>query len=123
LTLPQKEYFHVKVDQMLAAGVIEQVHPSQVKCVSPTTLVQKAHEGGGLSLEELQHCVNEQCIAAGHEPAYNLPERTTPTPDDTESKEPKWQICQNFGEINKLTEIPPMPQGNIRAKQQRLAGH
>ena len=28
-----------------------------------------------------------------------------------------------FGGINKATEVAPMPQGNIRAKQLRLSGH
>ncbi|PSR72495.1 hypothetical protein PHLCEN_2v11634 [Hermanssonia centrifuga] len=36
---------------------------------------------------------------------------------------PKWRICQNFSQVNKLTEIAPMPQGNIRLKQQNLSGH
>jgi hypothetical protein len=108
---------------MLAVGIIEQVHPSQVKCVSPTTLAQKAHEGNGLPLDKLKHRVNDQCVAAGLEPAHNLPERTTPTPNDEDQGKPKWRVCQNFGEVNKLTEIAPMLQGDIRAKQQRLAGH
>lgn len=41
----------------------------------------------------------------------------------TEVKEQKWRICQNFGEVNDVTEIAPMPQGDIRTKQQRLSGH
>ena len=32
-------------------------------------------------------------------------------------------MCQDFGGINKVTEIAPVPQGNIRAKQLRLSGH
>ena len=32
-------------------------------------------------------------------------------------------MCQNFTEINRVTEIAPMPQGDIRTKQQRLSGH
>jgi hypothetical protein len=35
----------------------------------------------------------------------------------------KWRICQDFGEINKVTKITPMPQGDIQVKQQRLSGH
>ncbi len=35
----------------------------------------------------------------------------------------KWRICQNYGALNKVTEIAPMPQGDIRAKQQLLSGH
>ena len=32
-------------------------------------------------------------------------------------------MCQDFGGINKVTEIAPVPQGDIRAKQLRLSGH
>ena len=129
LTPPQKEYLHSKIDEMLAAGIIESCHPEQVKCVSPTTLAQKAHEGGGLSLEELQHKVNDQCITAGLEPFFNLPSRPSSAQSHNETKNtsankpPKWRICQNFGEVNRVTEIAPMPQGDIRLKQLNVSGH
>ena len=32
-------------------------------------------------------------------------------------------MCQDFGEITKVTEIAPVPQGDIRVKQLRLSGH
>jgi hypothetical protein len=32
-------------------------------------------------------------------------------------------MCQDFGGINRVTEIAPVPQGDIRAKQLRLSGH
>ena len=32
-------------------------------------------------------------------------------------------MYQNFGGINKVTEIAPVPQGDIRAKQLQLSGH
>jgi hypothetical protein len=35
----------------------------------------------------------------------------------------KWRPCQDFGGINKVTEIAPVPQGDIRAKHLRLSGH
>ena len=124
LTPPQRQYLHARIDEMLAAGVLEQCEPGQVKCVSPTTLAQKVHEGAGLTLEELQHRINDQCVANGFEPHFQMPPRTTPTPnDEVASSEQKWRICQNFGEVNKLTKIAPMPQGDIRTKQQRLSGH
>ena len=124
LTPPQKKYLYDSIDTMLNAGIIEQCSPDQVKCVSPTTLAQKAHAGAGLMLEELQHRVNDECIASGYNTAFNLPPRSSPTPDDeTDESEPKWRICQNFSQINKVTKIAPMPQGDIRAKQQRLSGH
>lgn len=39
LTPPQRQYLHAKIDELVAAGVIEQCDPSEVKCVSPITLV------------------------------------------------------------------------------------
>src|SRR5271168_4155412 len=124
LTPPQRKYLYESIDTMLEAGIIKQCLPDQVKCVSPTTLAQKVHSGSGLTLEELQHRINDECITHGFEPAFNLPPRAAPTPDDESGKsKPKWRICQNFSQINKVTKIAPMPQGNIRAKQQRLCGH
>jgi hypothetical protein len=124
LTTPQKRYLYESIDAMLDAGIIEQCTPDQVKCVSPTTLAHKTHTGSGLMLEELQHRVNDECISHGYEPSFSLPPRTAPTPDDESDKdEPKWRICQNFSQINKITKVAPMPQGDIRAKQQRLSGH
>lgn len=35
----------------------------------------------------------------------------------------KWHMCQDFGGINKVTEVTPVPQGNIHTKQLRLSGH
>ncbi|KAG6806815.1 hypothetical protein H0H92_009977, partial [Tricholoma furcatifolium] len=45
LTPPQKQYLHQSIDEMLRAGIIEPCDPSQVKCVSPTTLAQKHTKG------------------------------------------------------------------------------
>jgi transposase InsO family protein len=123
LTPPQRRHLYASIDTMLEAGVIEACNPEDVKCVSATTLAQKTHEGKGLVLEELQHRVNDECITQGFEPRFDLPPRTDPTPDDSDQAEPKWRICQNFSQINKVTKIAPMPQGDIRAKQQRLSGH
>ncbi|THG96968.1 hypothetical protein EW026_g4960 [Hermanssonia centrifuga] len=73
LSISERIYLNKKIDEMLEAGIIEQCKPDEVLCVSPTTLAQKAHEGGGLSLDELRAKVNEQCIAAGLQLPY--PER------------------------------------------------
>lgn len=125
LTPPQKKYLHGKIEEMLEAGIIEPCGPEDVRCVSPTTLAQKAHGGEGLSMVELQHKVNDECVKAGLEPRFDLPEREVRAEAETEEveKEQKWRICQNFGEVNRVTEIAAMPQGDIRTKQQRLSGH
>ena len=125
LTLPQQRYLHEKLQAMLDADVIEPCEPGQVKCVSPTVLVQKTHEGASLTLDELQHQVNEECMRSGLEPHFTLPPRPEPVAEDMDNKndEPKWRICQNFSQINKVTQVAPMPQGDIRGKQQQLSGH
>ena len=96
---------------------------SCLKCISATTLAQKTHQGKGLVLTELQHRVNNECTTHGIETKFDLPPRTAPTPDDNAPEEPKWRICQNFTQINKITKVAPIPQGDIRAKQHQLSGH
>jgi hypothetical protein len=123
LTLPQRQYLYDSIDTMLEAGVIEACKPEDVKCISATTLAQKTHLGKGLDLGELQHRVNDECVSHRMDPRFDLPFRTSPTPDDTTQEDPKWRICQNFSQIDKITQVAPMPQGDIRAKQQRLSSH
>ncbi|ETW82064.1 hypothetical protein HETIRDRAFT_318592, partial [Heterobasidion irregulare TC 32-1] len=50
---PQRPWFHKKLNEMLAAGIIAPCHPSKVKAVSLTILAQKAHETSGLTLDEI----------------------------------------------------------------------
>lgn len=122
LTPPQRTYYNGVLDQMLEAGVIIPIAADKVKCVSPTTLAQKAHQGGGLTRDELMHRVNDQCIAAGIAGEPNLPPR--PTAEDSyepPAGPPKWRVCQNFAELNKVTTVPLMLQGDIRIKQQNSA--
>jgi len=105
LTPPQRQYLHTKINEMLAAGVIEQCKPGQVKCVSPTTLAQKVHKGG-LTLEELQHRISDQCITNSFKPHFQMPPQTEPMPSDEVGSKPKWRICQNFAEVKKLQRSP-----------------
>lgn len=77
-------------------------------------------------LEDLQRAVNEQCREVGIEPPF--PNVSTTEEEGTQErctdpKDVKWRVTQNFGKINKVTRIPPLHQGDIRAKQQRLSGH
>jgi hypothetical protein len=123
LTPPQCRYLYDSIDTMLEAGIIEPCKPEDVKCISATTLAQKAHQGKGLALGELQHRVNDECVFHGMDTKFNLPPRTAPTPVDDPIENPKWRICQNFTQVNKITKVAPMPQGDIRAKQQCLSGH
>jgi transposase InsO family protein len=127
LSIPQCEYFNGVIDKMLGAGVIAPISHRDVKSCGATTLAKKAHEGEGLSIEELQHRVNDECIAAGFPSAFeDLPPRPglhEDGPMDSEAPATKWRVCQDFADLNKVTQVPALPQGDIRAKQQRLSGH
>ena len=114
-----------KVDEMLEAGIIRPIHPSEVRFVAQTVLAKKTHEGEGLSIGELKHKVNEQCLKHGLPNEFEMPPQPEPNPSNSTARDTpiKWHMCQDFGGINKVTEIAPMPQGDIRAKQLRLSGH
>ena len=121
----QRAYLESKIDEMLEAGVIRQIHPRDVHFVAQTVLAQKAHEGQGLTIDELKHRVNDQCVTNNLPPEFELPPRPTKSENEAPQEQPplKWRICQDFNGINKLTEIAPVPQGDTRAKQLRLSGH
>ena len=122
---PQKEFFYGVIDKMLTAGIIRPINHQDVKCCGATTLAKKAHEGGGLTLNTLKHHVNGQCVAAGFPPAFQELPTLEETDQDTSvpSLQNKWRVCQDFTELNLVTKVPPMPQGDIRLKQQNLSGH
>ena len=86
---------------MLEAEVIEPCKPEEVKCISPTTLAQKAHQGKGHSLAELQHRVNDECITNGMEPRFDLPPRTAPTRKTT-TKNPNGGFAKTSRKLTSL---------------------
>jgi len=116
---------------LVKADIIEPIRLEDVKCVSPITLAQKVHIKEGLSLNELRHRVNEECIANGSPPVHHVDGSTyhipAPAEDPDMTYDPtqpqKWCICQNYAALNRVTQVFPMPQGDIRTKQRRLSGH
>jgi hypothetical protein len=63
-------------------------------------------------------------MKAGLESQFDLPvKEQEPNVPEPSMKEQKWRVCQNFAEVNRVTEIVAMPQGDIRLKQQKLSGH
>ena len=72
LTEAQCTYLSDAIDELLVADIIEPIRPEDVKCASPITLAQKVHDNLGLPPNELQHRINEQCIAHGLPPAHNI---------------------------------------------------
>jgi hypothetical protein len=118
LTEPQRKYLSKTIDELLAADIIEPIRPKDVKCVSPLTLAQKPHEAAGLLLDELRYKVNMECLAHGLPSVGNI-ERPPPAPIPTAPPKPQtWHLCQNYAALNKVTHVFPMPQGDIRTKQQ-----
>jgi hypothetical protein len=125
LTDAQRAYLSDAIDELLVADIIEPIRPKDVKCASPITLAQKVHSSPGLSLNELQHRINEQCIAQGLPPVHDIEaptvRSTAPQSDTKMTYDPtqpqKWRICQNYGALNRVTQVFPMPQGDIRTKQ------
>jgi hypothetical protein len=76
---------------MLETGIIEHADPAKIKCISPTTLGQKQHDGAGLMLEELQRKVNDECITAGLKPHFQVPPIDSITTTDPPCEgEQKW---------------------------------
>jgi len=131
LTEAQRTYLSNAIDELVKAEIIETIRPEDVKCVSPITLAQKIHVKEGLSLNELRHRVNEECIASGSPPVHDVDSSTYHIPAPAENPDmtydptqpQKWRICQNYAALNRVTQVFPMPQGDIRTKQRRLSGH
>ncbi|THH08021.1 hypothetical protein EW146_g9125 [Bondarzewia mesenterica] len=120
----KQNYFFSHIDIMLKAGIITPIAHEDVKFCGNTVLAQKAHTTKGLSHDELKLLINDECTKHGFPHKFDLPERTsTPAQAASPPQQTKWRICQSFKALNDITTVPPMPQGDIRAKQQALAGH
>ena len=128
LSPPQKQYMHKWVQQMLDANMVERADVTQIKHIAPTVLTQKTHDAtGAMTLEDLQAEVNQQCEAAGLPTPFNkirtMSQQNDGAASATASGPTKWRVTQNFAELNRVTQVPPLHQGDIRAKQQQLSGH
>jgi hypothetical protein len=125
LTKPQREYFVPVLDNMRCAGITCFIPSDEVKPVASTVLVQKAHSGTSLSLEDIHQIVNQQCIALSEPPSLNTNMNLAPiiSPEPVDPTKVKWRIFQNFNNVNKVSDVATMPQGDIMVKQQCLVGH
>ena len=118
LSPPQKQYMHKWIKQMFDAGMIEHADITQIKHVAPTVLTQKTHDAtGGTTLEDLQAEVNWQCEIAGMTLPFPAMHFTADEPTNVQrepnSEPPKWRVTQNFADLNKAMQIPPLHQGDI----------
>jgi hypothetical protein len=110
----QKVYLSNSIDELLAADIIEPIRPKDFLCPSPVTLSQKPYDLPSLLLPELQHKVNDECLAHSH-PLAHMIDTLAPTISSTpEEEQPqKWHICQKYNALNKMTKVFPLPQGDI----------
>ena len=110
-TPPQQKYLNKVLDELLDMAMIRSIAVEDVKCCSQITLAQKAHMNNGLTITELKHQVNDQCVEAGLPTAHDLLPREEQLQDTTADipTEPKWRFCMNFAELNKATAVRPCP--------------
>ena len=126
MTPPQAEYFAKALDIMIDAGVVALIAAKDVMCVSPITMAVKAHTVAGMTLDELKQCLNWECEQALLGKPFICSDGESPSmpiSDDGPAKPAKWRVCANYRELNKVTQVLPMPQGDIRMKQQAVSGH
>ena len=57
----QRKFLNKKIDEILEAGKT-QIHPRDIKATVSTVLTRKNQEETGLTLDELKHMINNQCI-------------------------------------------------------------
>jgi hypothetical protein len=90
----QRAFVNAKVDEMLEAGIIRPIHPSEVRFVAQTVLAQKAHDGQGLCIDQLKHIVNDQCLCHGIPNEFEMPPQPDPMIDHpTKPDAPrKWRM-------------------------------
>ena len=124
----QCTYLNKAVDKLLAADIVKTICPEDIKCCSPITLAQKPHNTPGLSLNELQHRVNEECISHNMTPVHNIepckPQLPTHPPVPLDPPKPQtWHICQNYSALNRVTQVFSTPTRDICTKQRKLSGY
>ena len=126
MTPPQAEYFTKALDIMIDAGVVASIAAKDVKCVSPITMAAKAHTVAGMTLDELKQRLNWECEQALLGKLFVCSDGESPSMPmlgDGPAKPAKWRVCTNYKELNKVTQVLPMPQGDIWTKQQAVSGH
>lgn len=118
MTPPQSAYFSEALDIMLEAGICAHIAAKDVKCISPITLVAKAHSTARMTMDELHKKVNSECEQVDVLSLFIGLHATQPTSEVQEASSgimqpQKWRVCTNYCKLNKVMQVLPMPQGNI----------
>src|SRR6266481_2973598 len=120
------------LEDMETSGIIHAVPAEFIKCLNSTHLAPKeAGKGLGMSREALLRKCNEQCRQyrlsdywewIGDEEGSETDHMTQMTDDEPKVPPKKWRVCQAFHAVNATTQIPAFPSGDLKAKQQKIAG-
>jgi hypothetical protein len=117
---------------MEEACVIQKVPGDFIKCLNSTNLAPKEAGKTGATRTEILQKVNTECIKNGLPPfweqAMNPNESNEALLEAVEGHgqkevKTKWRICHAFSTLNKATQVPPFPQGDLNNKHQFAAGH
>jgi hypothetical protein len=133
ITEGQKEWFNNILDDMEKSYVIQRVPGDFIKSLSSTNLAPKEAGKSGITRTEVLRQVNQECKKNGLPPFWEqVPgdeepnqEATLETAENDKPNTPKtkWRVCHAFNALNKATQVPPFPAGDLRAKQEFAAGH
>jgi transposase InsO family protein len=133
MTEGQKEWFNNILDDMEKSFVIQKVPGDFIKNLSSTNLAPKEAGKTGITRTEVMRQVNLECRKNGLPPFWEtVPEGEdiegqaiveTVEDDKPETPKTKWRVCHAFNALNKATQVPPFPAGNLRSKQEFAAGH
>ena len=133
ITEGQKEWFHNILDDMEKSYVIQKVPGDFIKNLSSTNLAPKDAGKTGLTRTEVLRQVNLECTKNGLPPFWEqIPDdeetsqgATLEAAEDDKPTTPKtkWRVCHAFNALNKATQVPPFPAGDLRTKQEFAAGH
>jgi RNase H-like domain found in reverse transcriptase/Reverse transcriptase (RNA-dependent DNA polymerase)/Integrase zinc binding domain len=132
ITEAPKDWFFSILDDMEEAHIIQKVPGEFIKALSSTNLQPKDAGKIGATRTDILRKVNAECIK------HNLPPfweevrepgesdeamlEAVETREGSETKT-KWRVCHAFTALNKATQIPSFPQGDLKAKQEFAAGH
>jgi transposase InsO family protein len=133
ITEGQKEWFHNILDDMEKSHVIQKVPGDFIKSLSSTNLAPKEAGKSGMTRTEVLRQVNLECKKNGLPPFWEQVPDSEETGQEAileavENDRPntpktKWRVCHAFNALNKATQVPPFPAGDLRFKQEFAAGH
>lgn len=133
ITEKQKLWYYKILDEMEASHVIQKVPGDFLKCLNSTNLAPKDKGKTGASRVEILRKVNAECIRNGLPPFWE--EVREPGESDEAmldavenagtpaERQTKWKVCHAFMALNRATQIPSFPAGDLSDKHQFAAGH